>query len=103
MTYHRSILQFVYMTHKKKIQVYFTRVRTNQAVHVVILPNKRRFLQMIVQHLFGGPNEKNTHINPVSAQIESDSPNQDGNEQEDCEESSEEEVSMPSGSHHFAG
>ena len=42
----------------QNFQVYFTRVRTNQAVHVVILPNKRRFLQMIVQHLFGGPNKK---------------------------------------------
>jgi hypothetical protein len=53
------------------------------------------------------PNRNNlTHINPVLAQIShsvSDSPSQDGNDLDDCEESSEEGVSVASGSHHFAG
>jgi hypothetical protein len=49
---------------------------------------------------------KLTLNNPVSAQIsrsELDSPSQDGNYLEECEESSEEGDSVASGSHHFAG
>jgi hypothetical protein len=49
---------------------------------------------------------KLTLNNPVSAQISRsvlDSPSQDRNDLDDCEESSEEGVSIASGSHHFAG
>ncbi len=49
---------------------------------------------------------KLTLNNPVLAKISrsvSDSPSQDGNYLEECEESSEEGVSVASGSHHFAG
>jgi hypothetical protein len=49
---------------------------------------------------------KLTLNNPVLAQIScsvSDSPSQNGNYLEECEESSEEGVSVASGSHHFAG
>ncbi len=49
---------------------------------------------------------KLTRNNPVSVQISrlvSDSPSQDGNYLEECEESSEEGVSNTSSSHHFAG
>ena len=53
------------------------------------------------------PNRNNlTNINPVLVQISrsvSDSPSQDGNYLEECEESSEEGVSVASSSHHFAG
>ena len=54
------------------------------------------------------PNQNSnlTNINPVLVQISrsvSDSPSQDGNYLEECEESSEEGVSVASGSHHFAG
>ena len=53
------------------------------------------------------PNRNNlTNINPVLVQISrsvSDSPSQDRNDLDDCEESSEEGVSIASGSHHFAG
>ncbi len=52
------------------------------------------------------PKQKNTHINPVLAQISrsvSNSPNQDGHDLDDCEESSDKGVSVASGRHHFAG
>jgi hypothetical protein len=47
------------MTHKLFIQAYFIQVRTIQ-VNVVILVNKCRFQQMIVQHLFGGSDKINS-------------------------------------------
>jgi hypothetical protein len=106
MNYHGNILRFVYMTHKLFIHAYFIQVRTIQ----VNCGDSSKQLSVSTDDsatsIWRLRQNKLTLNNPVSAQIShsvSDSPSQDGNYQEECEESSEEGVSVASGSHHFAG